>query len=118
MRAPSDAYHKYLRADREKGKCAFPCDKHLADGKIIAVKGLGGYHLACDASNEKAVLELRGRKMRPFKPLAIMVKDIKTIKDICLAGPEEEKLLLSTVRPIVLLRKKLPLGTLIQLTLN
>ena len=78
----------------------------LKAGKIIAVKGLGGYHLACDARNVRAVRELRGRKYREDKPFALMAPDVEAIKEFCEVGREEEKLLLSAGRPIVLLRKK------------
>jgi len=76
----------------------------LRKGKIIAIKGLGGFLLACDASNETAVRTLRQRKKRPFKPLAIMVTDIDEAKRHCYISPEEEKLLSSPQSPIVLMR--------------
>ncbi len=78
----------------------------LKDGKIVAIKGLGGYHLACDAQNEDAVSRLRSRKYREYKPFAVMVKDIETAKRLCYVNEEEEKLLKGTIRPIVLLRKR------------
>ena len=82
--------------------------ERLKEGKICAIKGLGGFHLAVDATNEKAVTLLRARKHRPTKPLAVMVKDIETAKKLAYITPEEEDLLLSPRRPIVLLRKKEP----------
>jgi hydrogenase maturation protein HypF len=78
----------------------------LKDGKIIAVKGLGGYHLACDAMNKDAVSTLRSRKFREHKPFALMVKDVETAKTLCYVNGDEEKLLKGTIRPIVLLRKR------------
>jgi len=78
----------------------------LKKGKIIAIKGLGGFLLACDASNKTAVRTLRQRKNRPFKPLAIMVTDIDEAKRHCYVSPEEEKLLSSPQSPIVLMRWK------------
>jgi len=78
----------------------------LKEGKIVAIKGLGGYHLACDAQNEEAVSTLRSRKYREYKPFALMAKDIETVKRLCYVNEEEEKLLNGTIRPIVLLRKK------------
>lgn len=78
----------------------------LKNGKIVAIKGLGGYHLACDALNDEAVRKLRTRKYREDKPFAIMCPDIKTVKEFCIVKKEEEELLLSFKRPIVLLRKK------------
>jgi hydrogenase maturation protein HypF len=75
----------------------------LKDGKIIAIKGLGGFLLACDATSDKAVQLLRHRKRRPFKPLAIMVAGIDEAKKHCLVSEAEEKLLSSSQSPIVLL---------------
>ncbi|MDF2677780.1 MAG: carbamoyltransferase HypF, partial [Bacillota bacterium] len=78
----------------------------LKDGKIVANKGIGGFHLACDAHNEDTVKILRQRKKRPHKPFAIMVKNIEVAKKLCYINQYEEKLLLSNKRPIVLLEKK------------
>jgi len=86
-----------------------PIDRAAAvirDGAIIAVKGLGGYHLACDATNSLAVSALRKRKCREEKPLAIMVRDLDTAKSICHVTDAEETLLISNQRPIVLLAKR------------
>jgi len=77
----------------------------LKDGHIIAVKGLGGFHLACNAFNHSAVSNLRARKYREYKPFAIMVKDISVAKQICEVNQQEEALLTGVQRPIVLLRK-------------
>ncbi|AEH48028.1 carbamoyltransferase HypF [Parageobacillus thermoglucosidasius] len=78
----------------------------LRTGRIVAIKGLGGYHLACDAENEEAVRELRKRKRRSAKPFALMVKDIETAKKLIDISAEEEKLLTSSARPIVLARAR------------
>jgi hydrogenase maturation protein HypF len=78
----------------------------LREGKVVAIKGLGGFHLACDATNKEAVQTLRQRKRRNNKPFALMAPDVETIKRYCLVSPEEEDLLVSERRPIVLLRKK------------
>jgi hydrogenase maturation protein HypF len=78
----------------------------LKRGKIIAIKGLGGFHLACDARNEEAVTTLRTRKYREDKPFAVMTRDIEAIKSFCHVTEMEEKLLLSRRRPIVLLEKR------------
>jgi hydrogenase maturation protein HypF len=80
--------------------------KLLADGKIVAIKGLGGFHLACDASNPDAVAELRRRKLRVDKPFALMMPDLETVKRHCEVSPAEAKLLQSPARPIVLLRRR------------
>jgi len=78
----------------------------IKDGKIVAIKGLGGYHLACDALNESAVSRLRSRKYREYKPFAIMVKDVETAKQICHVSEEEEQILQGRLRPIMLLNKR------------
>ncbi len=77
----------------------------LAAGNILAIKGLGGFHLAVDASDDNAVRRLRSRKFREEKPLAVMVRDLEQARRIAAIGPGEEKLLLSTQRPIVLCKK-------------
>ena len=78
----------------------------LATGKIMAVKGLGGFHLACDATLPEAVIELRRRKLRVDKPFALMMADIEAIEGHCLVGEAERTLLESAARPIVLLARK------------
>ncbi len=78
----------------------------LKRGKIVAVKGLGGFLLACDASNEAAVKTLRERKRRPSKPFAIMVNNVNEIKKHCYVSPEEEELLTCPQSPIVLMKWK------------
>jgi len=77
----------------------------LAQGKIVAIKSLGGYQLACDAKNEKAVRTLRARKIREDKPFALMAGDLETIRQYARLSPAEAELLLSPERPIVLLKK-------------
>jgi hydrogenase maturation protein HypF len=78
----------------------------LEMGLIIAIKGLGGFHLACDAKNNKAVSILRSRKFREDKPFAVMCRDMEEVKKHCEVNPEEERLLLSVERPIVILNRK------------
>ncbi|MGW1765368.1 carbamoyltransferase HypF [Streptomyces sp. NPDC002073] len=78
----------------------------LAGGAILAVKGLGGYHLACDAARPAAVAELRRRKSRGDKPFAVMVRDLAEAERLAHLGPEERALLTGSVRPIVLLRRR------------
>ena len=75
----------------------------LRDGKTLAVKGLGGYHLACDARNTEALSALRMRKGRSGKPLAMMCADLDEIRRVCEVDPVSEALLLSPERPIVLM---------------
>ena len=81
------------------------CDL-LAKGNIVAIKGLGGFHLACDATNAKVVTELRTRKLRVDKPFALMMPDIETIEKHCFVSDAEKDLLISAARPIVLLKRK------------
>jgi hydrogenase maturation protein HypF len=78
----------------------------LSEGRIVAVKGLGGFHLAVDASNDGAVLRLRERKHREEKPLAVMARDLDTVRSFAEVGQEEATLLCDAARPIVLLRKR------------
>lgn len=75
----------------------------LLDGQVVAVKGLGGYHLACDATNEAAVRRLRDRKRRWAKPFAVMVRDRAAAEALCRVGDLERRVLESPARPIVLL---------------
>lgn len=82
------------------------CVELLASGGIVAIKGLGGFHLACDASNEQAVAELRRRKRRSNKPLAVMVRDLADVERLCHVNDVERGLLAGSIRPIVLLRRR------------
>src|SRR5438128_6403720 len=77
----------------------------LLEGRIGAIKGLGGYHLACDARSERAVVALRARKSREEKPFAIMVADLAAAEALAHVSGAERELLLSPARPIVLLRR-------------
>ncbi|WP_156782341.1 carbamoyltransferase HypF [Geosporobacter ferrireducens] len=98
-----------LTNEGRKVLCTDPIQKTidlLQRGKIVAIKGLGGYHLACDAGNQETIKALRKRKNRPHKPFALMVKDIEVARELCMINEIEEKILLSNKRPIVLLEKK------------
>lgn len=75
----------------------------LKEGKIFAIKGLGGFNLVCDATNEEAVKLLRIRKNRPHKPFAVMLRNIEDVKKYCDVAVEEEKLLTGSIKPIVIL---------------
>src|SRR5918997_1028191 len=77
----------------------------LGGRAVVAIKGLGGYHLACDPFDARAVRTLRGRKARQDKPFALMARDLEQVRKLCRIGPEEEKLLTSPARPIVLLER-------------
>lgn len=78
----------------------------IKNGAILAVKGIGGYHLVCDATNEKSVRTLRERKGRPTKPFAIMAGSLDRVRSIAYVSEKEEQLLTSQERPIVILRSK------------
>ena len=78
----------------------------LMAGEIVAIKGIGGFHLAVDATNEFAVMRLRDRKHRYGKPLAVMVRDLEAARELCMMTPQEEELLLTVARPIVLAPKR------------
>jgi len=80
----------------------------LREGAIWAIKGLGGFHLVCDAENETAVQKLRERKKRPTKPLAVMVRDLERARLVAEVSAVEAEALLSRAAPIVLCRKRLP----------
>ncbi|WP_378950366.1 carbamoyltransferase HypF [Pelosinus sp. sgz500959] len=80
--------------------------KMIAAGHIVAIKGIGGYHLACDGRNEQAVSRLRSRKIREYKPFAVMCGSMETIDQLCTVSVAEEQLLQGSAHPIVLLAKK------------
>lgn len=82
------------------------CVELLASGGIVAIKGLGGFHLACDAANEQAMAELRRRKRRSNKPLAVMVRSLADTERLCHINDAERDLLAGSIRPIVLLRRR------------
>ena len=80
------------------------CAELIATGGIMAIKGLGGFHLACDAGNDQAVRELRARKRRPRKPFAVMMASLADVEGMCAMRDAERELLQGSVRPIVLVR--------------
>jgi hydrogenase maturation protein HypF len=80
-------------------------DRLLA-GETMAIKGIGGFHLSVDATHEPAVMRLRERKRRYGKPLAVMVRDLEAARELCVLTAEEEALLATSARPIVLARKR------------
>ncbi|NJD02023.1 MAG: carbamoyltransferase HypF [Ruminiclostridium sp.] len=90
-------------------KAADPIDfaaKRIAEGKIIALKGLGGYLLCCDATDNQAVTQLRQRKLREAKPFAVMCRDMEVVKEYCYMSEAEQQLVLSPKNPIVLLERR------------
>ncbi|MBS5830889.1 MAG: carbamoyltransferase HypF, partial [Campylobacter concisus] len=98
-----DKFGKMLASKNEAAKEAA---RLINEGKILAIKGLGGFHLVCDATNEAAVCELRARKHRPSKPFALMSKNLQNARKIAQISEAEAKLLSSNLKPIVLLEAK------------
>ena len=90
----------------------------LEKGQILAIKGIGGFHLACDALNERAVMTLRRRKQREGKPFAVMCKNLETLKTYAEISPKEAEVLQSPKRPIVLLKKHKDLAASVTRGLN
>lgn len=106
--ARSEPRHRDAHTERERSDAILAAAVALLDvGGILALKGLGGFQFACDATNEAAVARLRERKRRWGKPLAIMVPDLETAARYCDIGPEERRLLAGPVRPVVLSRRRL-----------
>ncbi len=100
----------YLIRNEELGIRNWDAIKHvrkiLAGGGVVSIKGIGGFHLACDAKNFSAVQKLRNAKTRPTKPFAVMFKDIDAVKRECFLSDAEEVFLDSPQKPIVLLKRK------------
>ncbi|MDC7125342.1 MAG: carbamoyltransferase HypF [Spirochaetales bacterium] len=97
----------YIIGQKEKNREAITtARKAIMEGKIIAVKGIGGFLLCCNAKDQKAVSRLRRLKNRPTKPFAVMLRDIDTAKRECAILPEQEKILTGHEKPIILLPKK------------
>ncbi len=94
------------RGNSLDGFWARECGRLLNQGAILAVKGLGGFHLVCDAYQRETIIKLRQKKSRPAKPLAVMCRDMDTVKDYCIVSHQEDELLKSYHAPIVLLAKK------------
>ncbi len=94
-------------SDRIRGRQAITAARRtILEGGIVAVKGIGGFHLCCDASNEEAVRLLRTRKKRPMKPFAVMMRDEKTADRECRITPRQREILTGHQKPILLLDKK------------
>ena len=102
-----DSEESFIKYAKVKGRDAITsARKALIEGKIVAVKGIGGFHLACDATNEEAVKRLRVLKTRPAKPFAVMMRSFETVLKYCEVKKEQEELLCGHQKPIVLLTKK------------
>lgn len=111
---PKCGPHYYLQVGDTKvsgdGVAIRRCAELLSDGKIVAVKGLGGYHLACDARNISAVRAMRERKFRKEKPFAVMVKNLAAARELVELTRDAEALLTSVARPIVLAPARMDLA--------
>ncbi|MBR4412089.1 MAG: carbamoyltransferase HypF [Lachnospiraceae bacterium] len=104
---PKNSEESFIKYAKAKGRDAITAArKAIIDGKIVAVKGIGGFHLACDATNEEAVKRLRVLKTRPAKPFAVMMRSLETVLKYCEVKKEQEELLCGHQKPIVLLTKK------------
>ncbi len=97
----------YLIGRSERGRDAITYTrKVIHDGGIVAIKGIGGFHLCCDATNEETVSRLRMLKHRPAKPFAVMAKDETVVKRECIVTPEQEQILTGHQKPILLLDRR------------
>ena len=109
---PPPSHETFFASSEPLSSAITNARRALIDGKILALKGIGGFHLACDATNEAAVARLRARKHRPFKPFALMAESIETIEQIALIEEDAQRALLTGhQKPILLLKKKSPLPT-------
>ncbi len=95
-----------LRSRPERDAAILEARRLLASGRIVAIKGLGGFHLACDPTRPEVVRELRRRKLRVDKPFAVMFRDLPALERSCVIDASERVAVLSTARPIVLLRRR------------
>ncbi|MEL7539605.1 MAG: carbamoyltransferase HypF, partial [Pseudomonadota bacterium] len=80
--------------------------EQIRNGAIVAIKGLGGFHLMCDARNNESIMAIRRRKQRPAKPFAVMFRSIETIEKFCKPTPLEREIVSSSQAPIVLMKKR------------
>ena len=97
----------YLMDRHERGSSAITeARRVISNGGIIAIKGIGGFHLSCDATNEAAVCRLRRLKKRPIKPFAVMIKNLDVVRNECDIHADQEAVLTGHQKPIVLLDKK------------
>lgn len=90
----------------DKDEALFAATRYLREGKILAIKGIGGYQLFVDATNQEAIERLRLRKQRPQKPFAVMVADLSTAQKLCVISDLEQQALTSYAAPIVLLKRR------------
>lgn len=105
-----DNFAQVIQPSGTERDCLDTASRLLREGHIVAIMGLGGVHLACDATNAQAVAALRQRKRRPHKPLALMARDIAVIRQYCHVSAAEADLLQSKAAPVVLLSTHTPLA--------
>ena len=97
----------YLLGTGERGRTAITRTREIiASGGVVAIKGIGGFHLCCDATNSNAVQLLRDRKQRPAKPFAVMMRNMDAVRKECIVPPIAEEILTGHQKPILLLRRK------------
>ena len=97
----------YLLGSGERGSAAITKTRQIiASGGVVAIKGIGGFHLCCDATSSAAVQLLRDRKRRPAKPFAVMMRDMDTVRRECAVSAAAEEILTGHQKPILLLKKK------------
>ena len=97
----------YLLGTGERGRNAITKTRQIiASGGVVAIKGIGGFHLCCDATNPAAVQLLRDRKRRPAKPFAVMMRNMDTVRNECIVPPVAEEILTGHQKPILLLKRK------------
>lgn len=115
---PQYEFFQEGRVIRDTYKILKELKRMLYRGKIIAIKGMGGFHLVCDATNERTVRRLREIKMRDRKPFAVMFSDLEVLKEYTHVSEEEKEMLLSWRRPVVLLKQKKRLAESVNSQLN
>jgi len=103
---PADKGKSHRKSSLHGDNAILAAQELLVKGKIVAIKGLGGFHLACDATNPKAVAELRRRKLRVDKPFALMMPDLTSVRMHCVLNEPERELLESRERPILIVPRK------------
>ena len=97
----------YLIGSGERGRAAITKTRQIiSDGGVVAIKGIGGFHLCCDATNNAAVQLLRDRKRRPAKPFAVMMRDMEAIRRECVVPEHTEEILTGHQKPILLLERR------------
>lgn len=97
----------YLIGREERGRAAITCTRRvIRDGGIAAIKGIGGFHLCCDATNQAAVERLRRLKNRPMKPFAVMARDLDAVRRECEVEEAREEILTGHQKPILLLKRR------------